>query len=147
LVIPLVSPRYIPRLQSLVQSLNLTLVMAYTPVRGLGMPSITTFDSSITVPCDFNTTISFSLGGSKVEISPSTFNLGTIDGGDNRCMAGAASDAGLTGSELASNLPDEKADLSTEFWILGDVFLRNVYTGWDFGNGNFGFAQLRTMTD
>ena len=117
--------------------------MAYTPVRGLVLPSITTFDSSITVPCDFNTTISFSLRGSTVEIPPSVFNLGSTGDIDNRCVAGAAASASLTGGGLASNLPDDKADLSTGFWILGDVFLQNVYTGWNFGNRNFGFAQLR----
>ena len=56
-------------------------------------------------------------------------------------MAGAASVSSLTGCELASDdLPEEKADLGTVFWILGDVFLRNVYTAWDFSSGTIGFA-------
>jgi Eukaryotic aspartyl protease len=31
----------------------------------------------------------------------------------------------------------------TEFLIFGDVFLQNVYTAWDVGNGRIGFADLR----
>jgi hypothetical protein len=59
-------------------------------------------------------------------------------------MAGAASDVSLTGSELAfDSLTEDKADFGTEFWILGDVFLQNVYTAWDAtGSGRLGFAHL-----
>jgi hypothetical protein len=31
----------------------------------------------------------------------------------------------------------------TVFWVLGVVFLQNVYTAWDVGNGRIGFADLR----
>ena len=33
-------------------------------------------------------------------------------------------------------------DLYTDFWILGDVFLQNVYSAWDIGNKRIGFAGL-----
>jgi hypothetical protein len=33
-------------------------------------------------------------------------------------------------------------DHDAGFWILGDVFLRNVYSAWDVGNGRIGFATL-----
>lgn len=38
----------------------------------------------------------------------------------------------------------KKTDLDhdIEFWILGDVFLQNVYTAWDVGGGRIGFATL-----
>ena len=98
---------------------------------------------SITVPCDFNTPISVYVGGKEVKISPESFNLGPVSPGSNTCIACAASDVDLTGGALASdNLPGENADLNTEFWILGDVFLQNVYTAWDVGKGRIGFADL-----
>ena len=31
---------------------------------------------------------------------------------------------------------------STEFWVLGDVFLQNVYSAWDVGNRQIGFTDL-----
>lgn len=78
------------------------------------------------IPCDFDTPISFCVGGKDIEISPDTFNLGPISNGSKQCLAGAAWLEELTG----------------EFWILGDVFLQNTYTAWDIGNGRIGFADL-----
>jgi cathepsin D len=126
-----------------VHSLRLTLVLACTPVRGPVVPPITTFDFSITVPCNFSTSLSVFIGGlgSAVTITPATFNLGQIPNANNLCIAGAASDESLTGSELAfDSLTEDKADFGTEFWILGDVFLQNAYSAWNFGSGTIGFA-------
>lgn len=116
--------------------------MAGTTVRGLVVAPIrrlTTFDFFITVPCDFNTPISVFVGGSSVIITLQTFKHSSTSFDSTRCMAGAFSESSLTGGRLAStNIPEDK-----EFWILGDVFLRNAYTAWDFGNGYFGFTTQR----
>jgi len=84
-------------------------------------------DGTYTIPCDFNTPISVSVGGIEVQISPSTFNLGLVsESGSSTCAAGAAADPSLTG----------------EFWVLGGVFLQNIYSAWDVGNVRIGFATL-----
>jgi hypothetical protein len=104
------------------------------------------FFLNLIVPCDFDTRVSVYVGWKEIKISPETFNLGVIstdDDGSERCLAGAASDTQLTGGKLPSDddLRD-KADMGTEFWILGDVFLQNTYTAWDIGSGRIGFADL-----
>jgi hypothetical protein len=42
----------------------------------------------------------------------------------------------------SDNLPEDKADLNAGVWILGEVFLRNVYSVFDFGQKRIGFADL-----
>jgi len=79
-----------------------------------------------TIPCTFNTPISFNVGGKAVSISPASFVRGPVSLGSSTCVAGAHS----------------SPDLVHGFWVLGDVFLQNVYTAWDVGNSRIGFATL-----
>jgi len=104
-------------IKSLYKPLELLYGAKYAPQYG---------DGIYTIPCNFNTPISFYVGGKEVKISPASFNLGPVTTGSDTCLAGASWDDSLTG----------------QFWILGDVFLQNVYTAWDVGNKRIGFADL-----
>ncbi|KAI0272452.1 aspartic peptidase domain-containing protein [Gloeopeniophorella convolvens] len=84
-----------------------------------------------TIPCDFNYTLALTFGGRSFSIDPSTFNQGPADDTPGRCFAGLAFDPDLT---------------LEGFWIIGDVFLRNVYTVFDAGSSHVGFASLAYPT-
>ncbi|KAH7096857.1 acid protease [Auriculariales sp. MPI-PUGE-AT-0066] len=76
-----------------------------------------------TVPCNAVPTLTFNIGGMPISIAPSMLNLGAVSAGSKDCIAA------LT--------------ITTKpFWVLGDVFLRNVYTQFDIGNKRVGFAKL-----
>jgi len=79
-------------------------------------------------PCNQSVDVSFSWGGKNWQLSEATFNFGTTtDSTGERCVGAiAGQDIGLGAST----------------WLLGDSFLRNVYTIFDVGSDQVGFAQL-----
>ncbi|KAI0296947.1 acid protease [Multifurca ochricompacta] len=83
-----------------------------------------------TIPCSFNTPVSITFGGTAFKIEPNTFNNGQVSQGSSECVGGLAADASLSSGH------------GPGFWIIGDVFLQNVYTAFDVGHNRVGFAKL-----
>ncbi|KAH0838858.1 acid protease [Lanmaoa asiatica] len=78
-----------------------------------------------TFPCNSFPDVSFTFGGTSFPISADTLNLGPVSSGSSDCVSGIMAQ-----------------DTGSSFWIVGDVFLQNVYTTFDFDNNQVGFAQL-----
>ncbi|KAH7884068.1 Asp-domain-containing protein [Phlebopus sp. FC_14] len=78
-----------------------------------------------TFPCDSVPAVSLTFGGTAFSISADTFNLGSVSPGSSDCVGG------IVGQDTGSS-----------FWVIGDVFLANVYTAFDVGSSQVGFADL-----
>ncbi|KAG6375808.1 aspartic peptidase domain-containing protein [Boletus reticuloceps] len=82
-------------------------------------------DGLYTMPCNAMPNVSITIQGKLFAISAETFNLGHYDTAGTQCV-GAITGAGSLG----------------DIWILGDAFLQNVYSIFDFGKLRVGFADL-----
>ncbi|KAG6373237.1 Asp-domain-containing protein [Boletus reticuloceps] len=78
-----------------------------------------------TFPCSSFPSISLTFGGKSFPIAASALNLGPVSSGSSDCVSG------LVGQDTGSS-----------FWTVGDVFLQGVYTAFDVGNTQVGFAKL-----
>ncbi|EIN11115.1 acid protease [Punctularia strigosozonata HHB-11173 SS5] len=78
-------------------------------------------------PCDSPPKISFNWGGKDWEISSDNLSLGETESGSGECVSAlAAQDLGL----------------GDDVWLLGDSFMKNVYTAFSFSKDAVGFAEL-----
>jgi len=79
-------------------------------------------------PCSSVPSVSFSWGsGQKWAITAANFNLGQTDTGSSLCVGA------LAGQDLG---------LGSNVWLLGDSFMKNIYSAFDFDNAAVGFAAI-----
>jgi cathepsin D len=79
-------------------------------------------------PCATPPQIAFNWGGKDWVISGANINLGLIEDGSSMCVGA------LAGQDIG---------LGDGVWLLGDSFMKNVYSVFDFGTNTVGFASLR----
>ncbi|KAJ4480255.1 putative aspartic protease [Lentinula aciculospora] len=78
-------------------------------------------------PCGITSKISFSWGGKSFILSLQNFSLGKTEDGSTQCIGA------LAGLNLG---------LGSNTWLLGDSFMKNVYTVFSFEQNAVGFANL-----
>jgi cathepsin D len=87
-------------------------------------------------PCDTNVTVYISFGGTNWAISPLDMNLGTL----NDTMIGNA--GASSPSQMCAGGIFDIGIGSAPAWIVGDTFLKNVYSVFRASPAAVGFAQL-----
>ncbi|TFY67566.1 hypothetical protein EVJ58_g1536 [Rhodofomes roseus] len=78
-------------------------------------------------PCNSLPTVAFSWGGKSWTVSTANFNLGKVSSKSSYCVGA------LAGQNLG---------LGNNVWLLGDSFMKNVYTVFSFDQNAVGFAAL-----
>ncbi|KAI0324335.1 acid protease [Cubamyces sp. BRFM 1775] len=78
-------------------------------------------------PCNSVPEVAFSWGGKSWTVSADDFNLGETEQGSSQCVGA------LSGGNLG---------LGDSTWLLGDTFMKNVYTVFSVDDNSVGFAEL-----
>lgn len=90
------------------------------------IPGAVSNGESFTVPCNSNANIQVRISGKLYSISPKDYVGRAISGG---CSSTIIGHQAFTGNQ----------------WILGDVFLKNVYAVFDYDQGKIGEAAIKTF--
>ena len=88
-------------------------------------PASGQYDGYYTYPCDTQVNVEMSFGGRTWTVSPADFRLAAID--DESCLGG------FFVLDIGGSAPA---------WIVGDTFLKNVYSVFRFDPPSVGFATL-----
>jgi len=84
-------------------------------------------DGFYSYPCSSPPSVAFSWGGKNWAITEDNFSLGETETGSGQCVGA------LAGQDLG---------LGSNVWLLGDSFMKNVYTAFNFDQNAVGFAAL-----
>lgn len=87
------------------------------------------YDGYYIYPCSTSVSVTMSFGGSSWSIDPSDFKIAQLS--SSQCL-GAFFDLSIEGS-------------STPSWIVGDTFLKNVYSVFRYNPASVGFANLSSV--
>jgi cathepsin D len=81
-----------------------------------------------TIPCfEAIPPISFTIGGKDLPMSSSTLTVGPVKPGSSTCVGSITIDENIARTS----------------WILGESWMRNYYTIFDYDNSQVGFADLK----
>lgn len=94
------------------------------------IPGSTQADSEFYIPCSTNLTLQFVFSGVAYSVSPKDYVGSTSDG---------------TGKTCFSNIVGTQT-FGSDDWLLGDVFMKNVYTVFDYDQNRIGFAARNGTT-
>ncbi|KAF8201354.1 aspartic peptidase domain-containing protein [Mycena galopus ATCC 62051] len=86
-------------------------------------------------PCSTQVNVTLSFGGQAWPINPEDMNLGPVEEGSSFCV-GAFFDISLGSSSTATE--------TAPSWVVGDTFLKNVYSVFRQNPMSVGFAELAT---
>jgi len=101
-----------------------------------GSQAVPGMDGFFSFPCTASVVITLSFGGKSWPINSDDMNLGPISRGSSQCLGGIF-DLGL-GSNIVSGSGNPS-------WVVGDTFLKNVYSVFRATPPSVGFAQLSQL--
>ncbi|KAF9010681.1 aspartic peptidase domain-containing protein [Cyathus striatus] len=98
-----------------------------------GSQAVQGMDGFFSFPCDTTVEITLSFGGKSWPINSADMNLGRISRGSTQCLGG------IFDLSLGSNIESGSGNPN---WVVGDTFLKNVYSVFRASPPSIGFAQL-----
>ncbi|KAI9059064.1 acid protease [Trametes sanguinea] len=101
----------------------------YAAIPGSADASDTVQAGYYTIPCNSAPKVTLTFGGRSFAVSSDEIRGEPLESDPSRCVGGVV------------------ATDDTEFWIIGDAFLKGVYTVFDMGAKRVGFADLKQLDE